>query len=134
MRLDIADLSDHFPIISLQTLEIWFVNGQVSLAWSIVLRTQELYTRPRPCILIERRMDERTGSSSLNCFQVVCTRVVVESSQPPAAQSMSPSSKSKLPPPACQVRLRLPFVVCRPRDVLCPGTVYICNQGPLSSA
>ena len=24
-----------------------FVNGQVSLAWSIALRTQELYTRPR---------------------------------------------------------------------------------------
>ena len=23
-----------------------FVNGQVSLAWSIALRTQELYTRP----------------------------------------------------------------------------------------
>ena len=62
-------------------------------------------------ILIERRMDERTGSSSLNCFQVVFTRVVVESSQPPTAESMSLSSKRKLPPPACQVRLRLPFVV-----------------------
>ena len=29
-----------------------FVNGQVSLAWSIALRTQELYTRPR--VLKER--------------------------------------------------------------------------------
>ena len=29
-----------------------FVNGQVSLAWSIALRTQELYTQP--CVLKER--------------------------------------------------------------------------------
>ena len=33
---------------------------------------------------------ERTGFSSLNFFQTVFTRVVVESSQPPAAESMSP--------------------------------------------
>ena len=65
-----------------------FVNGQVSLAWSIALRTQELYTRPR--VLKERWREERTGSSSLNFFQAVFTRVVVESSQPLAAESMSP--------------------------------------------
>ena len=65
-----------------------FVNGQVSLAWSIALRTQKLYTRPR--VLKERWREERTGSRSLNFFQVVFTRVVVESSQPPAAESMSP--------------------------------------------
>ena len=65
-----------------------FVSGQVSLAWSIALRTQELYTRPR--VLKERWREERTGSKSLNFFQVVFTRVVVESSQPPAAESMSP--------------------------------------------
>ena len=41
-----------------------FVNGQVSLAWSIALRTQELYTRP--CVLKERWLEERTGSSFLN--------------------------------------------------------------------
>ena len=41
-----------------------FVNGQVSLAWSIALRTQELYTRPR--VLKERWREERTGISSLN--------------------------------------------------------------------
>ena len=64
-----------------------FVNGQVSLAWSIVLRTQELYTRPR--VLKERWREERTGSSSLNFFQAVFIRLVVESSQPPAAESMS---------------------------------------------
>ena len=62
-----------------------FVNGQVSLAWSIALRTQELYTRPR--VLNERWREERTGSRSLNFFQAVFTRVVVE---PPAAESMSP--------------------------------------------
>ena len=65
-----------------------FVNGQISLAWSIALRTQELYTWP--CVLKERWHEERTGSRSLNFFQAVFTRVVVESSQPPAAESMSP--------------------------------------------
>ena len=60
-----------------------FVNGQVSLAWSIALHTQELYTRPRV-------QEERTGINSLNFFQAVFTPVVVESSQPPAAESMSP--------------------------------------------
>ena len=60
-----------------------FVNGQVSLAWSIALRTQELYTRPR--VLKERWQEERTGFSSLNFFQAVFTCVVVKSSQPPAA-------------------------------------------------
>ena len=64
-----------------------FVNGQVSLAWSIALCTQELYTRPR---VKERWREERTGSRSLNIFQAVFTRVVVGSSQPPAAESMSP--------------------------------------------
>ena len=62
--------------------------GQVSLAWSIAPRTHELYTWP--CVLKERWREERTGFSSLNFFQAVFTRVVVESSQPPAAESMSP--------------------------------------------
>ena len=43
-----------------------FVNGQVSLAWSIALRTQEPHTRPR--VLKERWREERTGSRSLNFF------------------------------------------------------------------
>ena len=59
-----------------------------SRLWSIALRTQELYTRPR--VLKERWCEERTGSRSLNFFQAVFTHVVVESSQPPAAESMSP--------------------------------------------
>ena len=65
-----------------------FVNGQVSLAWSIALCTQKLYTWPR--VLKERWREEGTSSSSLNFFQAVFTRVVVESSLPPAAESMSP--------------------------------------------
>ena len=65
-----------------------FVNGQVSLAWSIVLCTQELYTWP--CVLKERWQEERTGCRSLNFFQAFFTHVVVESSQPLAAESMSP--------------------------------------------
>ena len=43
-------------------------------------------------------------------------------------------SKRKLLPSACQVRLGLASVVCHPWDMQFPGTVYICNQGPLSSA
>ena len=43
-----------------------FDNGQVSLAWSIALRTRELYTWPR--VLKERWHEERTGSRSLNFF------------------------------------------------------------------
>ena len=66
--------------------------GQVSLAWSIALCTHVLYTRPR--VLKERWREERTGFSSLNFFQAVFTHVVIERSQPPAAESMSPSSLS----------------------------------------
>ena len=44
-----------------------FVSGQVSLAWSIVLRTQDLYTWPR--VLKERWREERTGTSYLNFFR-----------------------------------------------------------------
>ena len=43
-------------------------------------------------------------------------------------------SKRKLPPQACQVRPGLPSVVCHPRGVQFPGTVYIYSQGPFSSA
>ena len=46
-----------------------------------------MYTRPR--VLKEKWQEERTGSSSLNFFQAVFTRVVVESSQSAAAESMS---------------------------------------------
>ena len=83
MQPDIAGLS-----FRCRRWRFGFVNGQVSLAWSIALRTQKLYTRP--CVLKERWREERTGSRSLNFFQAVFTRVVVESSQPPAAESMSP--------------------------------------------
>ena len=102
--------------------------------WPSLTGTQGLYTQS--CVLKERWWEERTGSSSLNFLQAVFTHVVVESSQPPAAESMSPTlgGKRKLPPPACQVD-RLPSIVCRPRGVQFPCTVYICNyQGPLSGA
>ena len=48
-----------------------FFTGQVSLAWSIALRTHVLYTRPH--VLKERWREERTGFSSLNFFQAVFT-------------------------------------------------------------
>ena len=64
------------------------VSGQVSLAWSMALSTLELYTWPR--VLKERWRDVRIGSSSLNFFQAVFTRVVIAISQPSPAESMSP--------------------------------------------
>ena len=98
-----------------------FVNGQVSLSCS----AHELY--PWPCILKERWREKRTGSSSLDFYQAVFTchqllRVYLL------------DSKRKLPPPSCQVWLGLPSVVCLPRGVQFPVTVYMCNQGPMSSA
>ena len=70
-----------------------FVSGQVSLAWSFALCTQELYTWPH--VLKERWREERADSSSLNFFQAVFTRVVIESSQPSAAESMSLRQQEK---------------------------------------
>ena len=43
-------------------------------------------------------------------------------------------SKRKLPPQACQVQPGLSSLVCYPRGVQFPGTVYICSQGLLSSS
>ena len=93
-----------------------FVTGQVSLAWSIALRTHVLYTRP--CVLKERWQEERTGFSSLSFFKAVFTRVVVDSSQHRLLRACLLGSKRKLPPPACQARLGLLSVVCRLRGVL----------------
>ena len=97
-----------------------FVSGQVSLAWSIAPHTQELYTRPR--VLKERWQEERTGSSSLKVHSHQLLRACFL------------GSRRKLSPPVCQVRLGLPSVVCHPRGMQFLGTVYICNQDPLSSA
>ena len=108
-----------------------FVNGQVSLAWSIALRTQELYTWPH--VLKERWHEEKTGNRSLNFFQAVFTRVVIKSSQPLLLRACLLGSKKKLPPQACQVQPGPPSVVCHPRGVQFPGTVYNCSQGLLSS-
>ena len=46
-------------------------------------------------ILKERWWEERTGSSSLNFFQAVFPRVVVESSKPLAAESMPPRQQKE---------------------------------------
>ena len=76
------------------------VNGQVSMAWSRVLRTQELYTWPR--VMSERRWNVRTGSSwylkyrflifasLLTFFQAIFSPVLTASSQPAPAECMSP--------------------------------------------
>ena len=82
-----SSLSDHCPATPLQTIEVWLCQWQVSLAWSFALCTQELYMQPH--VLKEKWREGRTGSSSLN-FQAVFTCVVVESSRPLTAESMSP--------------------------------------------
>ena len=53
------------------------------------------HTRTRSCVLKERWLEERTGSSSFNFFQTVFTHVVVESSQPLAAKRMSPRQQKE---------------------------------------
>ena len=49
----------------------------------------------------------------MNFFHAVFTRVVVESSHPPAAKSMSPGSRGKLLPLICQIQPE------PPREVSC---------------
>ena len=92
LRPDIADLSDHCPVISLQTLEVWLFNGQVSLAWSIALHTHCALPR----VLKERWREERTGSRSLNFFQMVFTLVVLDSHL--LLRACLLGSKRQLPP------------------------------------
>ena len=129
---DIADLSDHCPVKYCRRWRFGFVNGQVSLAWSIALRTQELYTGPR--VLKERWREVRTGSRSLNFFQAVFTCVVVKVHSHLLLRACLLGNKRKLPPQACQVQPGLPSVICHPMGVQFPGTLYICSQGLLSSA
>ena len=87
MRLDFADLSDHCPVILLQMLVVWLCQWP-SL---IVMEHCTLHTRAiHVAMLLEKEVwEERTGSSSLNFFQAVFTCVLIESSQPSAAESMS---------------------------------------------
>ena len=87
MRLDTADLSDHYPVISLQTQEIWLCQWPSLTGMEhCVLHTRAVHM----AMCLEREVpEERTGSGSLNFFQAV-SRVVVESSQPPPAESMCP--------------------------------------------
>ena len=109
-----------------------FVNGLVSLAWSIALRTQKLYTRPR--VLKDRWREERTGSRALNFFQAVSHLLWLRVHSHLLLRACLLGSKRKLSPQACQVQPGLPSVVCHPRGLQFPGTVYICSQGPFSSA
>ena len=71
LRLDIADLSDHCPVVSLQMLEVWLCQWPSLTGRKHCVHTHELYTRPR--VLKERWQEERTGSSSLNFFQAFIT-------------------------------------------------------------
>ena len=114
-----------------------FVSGQVSLVWCIVLRTQELYTLPR--VLKEWWHEERTGSSSLTSSRWFSHVLWLKVHNHLLLRAWLLSSKRMLPPLASKVWPGLPSVVCPPRGVQFPGiqfpgTMYICSQGPLSSA
>ena len=68
LRPDIADLSDHCPVIPLQMLEVWFCH------WPSLTGTEHCTPHTR-AVHTERWREERTDSSSLNFFQAVFTRV-----------------------------------------------------------
>ena len=84
---NIADLSDHCTVISLQTLEAGLSKWPSFTGMEHSTPHKELDTWPR--VLKEKWREERAGNCSLNFFQAVSTCVVVESSQPLAAESMS---------------------------------------------
>ena len=94
------------------------------------------HTRAVPAATcLEREVgEERTGSSFLNFFQAVFTHVVAESSQPPAAESMSPRQQKEATTSSLSGLTWTSFCGLPQRGVQFPGTVYICNQGPLSSS
>ena len=89
LQSDIVDRSDHCPVISLQMLEVWLCEWPSLIGMEYCApHTRAVHMRPH--VLKERWREERTGSSSLSFFQAVFTCVVLGSSQPPAAESMSP--------------------------------------------
>ena len=99
-------------------LRLGFVNGQVSLVWSIALSIQE------------RWREERTDISSLNFSSRQFSHVLWSQAHNHRLQrACLLDSKRKLPPSACQAQLGLPSVVCHLRGVQFPGTVYTYNQG-----
>ena len=109
-----------------------FVNGQVSLAWSIALAhkscTHGHVSWKRGGVKRELVADPWTSSRRFShvLWLKVHSNLLL--------RACFLGSKRKLPPTACQVRPGLPSVICRLKGVQFPGTVYICSQGPLSSA
>ena len=93
----------------------------------------QLYMLPH--VLKERWQEEGTGSSSLNFFQIPFQAFshLLKVHSHRLLRACLLGSKRKLPPPAWQVLLGLPSEVGCPRGMQFPGTVYICNQCPLSS-
>ena len=95
-----------------------FVNGQVSLAWSIAHRTQELYTRPR---VLKKEVAGRE-----NLYHSCCGRKLNNHRLRRACLlgSKKKVTSSSLSGPTWTSFCGLQF----------PGTVYTYNQGLLSSA
>ena len=109
-----------------------FVSCQVSLAWSIALRTQELHTRP--CVLKESWHEERTVADLWTSSRQFSHVLWLEVHSHLLLRACLLGSKRKLPPQACQVWPGLPSVVYHPRGVQFPGTLYISSQDLLSRA
>ena len=98
-----------------------FVSGQVSLPWSIVLRTQELYSQPH--VLKERWREERSGSSPWTSYRWFSHLLWLKDHSLQLLRACLLGSERKLPPPACQVRLT--SLCGLPSKVLAPCTSVI---------
>ena len=101
----------------------------ISLAWSIALHTRAVHMAT--CLErggVKTELVAAPWTSSRWFSHVLWLKVYSHL----LLRASLLGGKRKLPLPACQVRLGLPSVVCHPRGMQFPGTVYICSQGPLS--
>ena len=124
--------ADHCHVILLQTLEVWFcqwpsLNGMEHCT----LHTRAVHTATSwKRGGLKRELVAATWTSSRQFSHMLWLKVHSHL----LLRACLLRSKRKLPPPACQVWLGLPSAVCRPRGMQFLGTMYICNQGLLSSA
>ena len=130
---NIADLSDHCSVISLQMLE-------AGLCYWPSFTGME-HCAPHTRAVHTATCLEREVGGRENWFQLLETSssrfsqvLWLKAHNHRLLRACLLGSKRKLPPPVCQARFGLHSVVCRLRGVLFPGTMYTCNQGPLSSA
>ena len=128
LRLDIADLFGHCPVIPLQTLEVWL--SMTKSHWHGALcSAHKGYTRSHVSWKKgggKRELVAAPWTSSRQFSYVLWLKV--HSHQ--LLRTCLLGSKRKLSPRACQVQLWLPSAVCRPKGMQFPGTMDICNRVP----